>query len=209
MKKYDKIMIVSGDIVSCFLSGKSIGWDGISEVSLNRIIYFAAVLFKFMFSEQKNIFEEDYEFSITLRGPEAPIINNAIIHLQSNEVISKKGSEYFLDVVDNDFTKNLPYFEEKKSWIEDIVYLMGVYGEDKLYDFIFRDPEYKTNLKSKTFKLLNLGGDNYTIRYLELFKADFERTLLQQSFKLSNKQYLELYFEFVFGKILKGESVDG
>lgn len=209
MKKYDKIMIASGDIVSCFLAGKSIGWDGMSEISLNRIIYFAAVLFKFRFSEQKNIFEDDYEFSITLRGPEAPIISNAIIHLLSNYIISKKDSEYFLDVEDEAFTKNLPYFEEKKSWIEDIIYLIGVYGEEKLYDFIFRDPEYKTNLKSKSSKPLNLGEDNYTIKYLEMFKTDFEGTLSQQSPKLSNKQYLELYFEYVFSKILKGESVDG
>lgn len=209
MKKYDKIMIASGDILSCFLSGKSIGWDGMSEISLNRIIYLAAVLFKFRFLDQKNIFEDDYEFSITLRGPEASIINNAIIHLQTNFIISKKNSEYFLDVEEETFTKNLPYFEDKKSWIEDIVYLMGVYGEEKLYDFIFRDPEYKANLKSKSSRPLNLGEDNYTIKYLEMFKTDFERTLPQQSPILSNKQYLELYFEFVFAKILKGESVDG
>lgn len=209
MKKYDKIMIVSGDVLSCFLSGKSIGWDGMSEISLNRIIYLAAVLFKFRFSDQKNIFEDDYEFSITLRGPEASIINNAIIHLQTNFIISKKNSEYFLDVEEETFTKNLPYFEEKKSWIEDIIYLMGVYGEEKLYDFIFRDPEYKANLKSKSSRPLNLGEDNYTIKYLEMFKTDFERTIPQHNPILSNKQYLELYFEFVFAKILKGESVDG
>lgn len=209
MKKYDKIMIASGDIISCFIAAKSIGWDGMSELSLNRIIYFAAVLFKFRFSEKKNIFEDDYEFSITLRGPEAPIIKNAITHLQTNFIISSRNSEYFLDIEDEAFTKNLPYYEEKKSWIEDIVYLMGVYGEEKLYDFIFRDPEYKANLKSKSSKLLDLSEDNYTIKYLNMFKKDFESSISQQSPKLANKQYLELYFEYVFSKILKGESVDG
>lgn len=209
MKKYDKIMIASGDITSCFLAAKSIGWDGMSEISLNRIIYFAAVLFKFRFSEQKNIFEDDYEFSITLRGPEAAIIKHAITHLQTNFIISCKGREYFLDVEDETFTKNLPYYEEKKNWIEDIVYLMGVYGEEKLYDFIFRDPEYKANLKSKSSKPLDLSEANYTIKYLKMFKTDFENSVSQQSPKLDNKQYLELYFEYVFGKILKGESVDG
>ena len=202
-------MIASGDIISCFLAAKSIGWDGMSEISLNRIIYFAAVLFKFRFSEQKNIFEDDYEFSITLRGPEAAIIKHAITHLQTNFIISCKGTEYFLDVEDETFTKNLPYYEEKKNWIEDIVYLMGVYGEEKLYDFIFRDPEYKANLKSKSSKPLDLSEANYTIKYLKMFKTDFENSVSQQSPKLDNKQYLELYFEYVFGKILKGESVDG
>lgn len=209
MKKYNKIMIVSGDIISCFLAAQSIGWEGMSEISLNRIIYFAAVLFKFRFSDKKNIFENDYEFSITLRGPEAPVIKNAIIHLQTNFIISSQNSEYFLDTEDQTFTKNLPYYEEKKNWIEDIVYLMGVYGEEKLYDFIFRDPEYKANLKSKSSKPLDLSEDNYTIRYLKMFKIDFENSISKQSLKLANKQYLELYFEYVFSKILKGESVDG
>lgn len=202
-------MIVSGDIISCFLAAQSIGWEGMSEISLNRIIYFAAVLFKFRFSDKKNIFENDYEFSITLRGPEAPVIKNAIIHLQTNFIISSQNSEYFLDTEDQTFTKNLPYYEEKKNWIEDIVYLMGVYGEEKLYDFIFRDPEYKANLKSKSSKPLDLSEDNYTIRYLKMFKIDFENSISKQSLKLANKQYLELYFEYVFSKILKGESVDG
>lgn len=202
-------MVASGDIVSCFLAAQSIGWEGISEISLNRIIYFAAVLFKFRFQEKKNIFEDDYEFSITLRGPETPIIKSAITHLQTNFVLSNKNNEYFLMNEEHTFTKNLPYYEEKKMWIEDIVYLMGVYGEEKLYDFIFRDPEYKINLKSKSANSLNLSENNYTIKYLEMFKNDFEITVSQRDSKLTNKQYLELYFEYVFSKILKGEAVDG
>jgi len=209
MQKYNKILLVSGDVFSCLVCGKEIGWEGIKEISFNRIIYLSAVLYSFRFPGEKNVFEDDYEFTITLRGPEAAIISNALIHLAANEIIIKTGMEYSLSSESEAFTQNLPYYQEKKSWIEDIIYIIGVYGEEKLYDFIFRDPEYKNNLNSKSSNPLDLSKNNYTILYLEKFKSEFEKTLSNSHSNLMNKQYLELYFEFVFSKILRGESIDG
>lgn len=208
MKNQDKIIIVSGDIFSCLTLSRNIGWDSVKELSINRILYFASIMYSFKFPLSKNIFEDDYKFTITLRGPEEPIIQNALIHLQSNYIIKKNLNGYELLVDKLDITDNLPYFDEKKKWLEDIIYIFGVYGEDKLYDFIFRDPEYKDNLRSNSQKRLNISKTNQTIKFLEGFKQSFEKTINSPNDNLNNKQYLELYFEYVFGKILRGEPID-
>ena len=48
---------------------------------------------------------------------------------------------------------------------------------------------------------LNLGKDNATVVFLNSFKEAFEEKIVDKQITLENKKYLELYFEYVFGKI--------
>ena len=75
----------------------------------------------------------------------------------------------------------------------------------KIYEFIFRDPEYQTTIKSNTQQGLNTDLNNETVKTLKSFQEAFEETLTEQKEKLSSQTYLELYFEYVFSKILKRE----
>ena len=101
---------------------------------------------------------------------------------------------------------DIPFFEEKCSWIEDISYIIGIYGEDKIYDFIFRDPEYRVSLDSNKELCYNLdiGENNETVKFLNDFKKSFEDHL-SVNIDLNNRKYLEMYFEYVFGRVLRGE----
>ena len=52
---------------------------------------------------------------------------------------------------------------------------------------------------------LNIGEDNTTVKFLNSFKMAFEEKLYNKEDALDNRKYLELYFEYIFGKILRGE----
>ena len=95
--------------------------------------------------------------------------------------------------------------ERKDEWFDDVAYIVGIYGEDKIFDFIYRDPEYRKSLDGNSTYNLNLGKDNATVVFLNSFKEAFEEKIVDKQITLENKKYLELYFEYVFGKILRGE----
>lgn len=205
MNNYDKIMFVSGDVYTVIISMMQKGWLGIKESSINRIIYLASVLFSFMFDDERNPFQEHYNFSITLSGPEDPTISAALTHLQSNEVVNIGDNGYF--IANFNYKENFTgysYYELKRKWIDDISYIIGLYGEGKIYDFVFRDPQYQNGVKTNTLVPLNLQKDNATVKFLNSFKEDFEKQVSINQ-KLTNRKYLELYFEYVFGKILRGD----
>jgi len=196
-----KMIIISGDVYLVIKSMKQIGWGTIRETSINRILYMSAVVYSFRFPEKENIFQNDYHFFITLSGPEETLVQRALINLESNEIIDHTEEGYKLIKL-KEF--DLPEYEEKKVWIEDMAYIIGIYGEDKIYDFIFRDPEYKTSLNSNNEYNLDIGIDNQTIKFLNNFKKTFEDQMDGVA-KLDNRKYLELYFEYVFGRVLRGE----
>ena len=102
-------------------------------------------------------------------------------------------------------TISIENYKVKEPWFDDISYILGIYGEDKIFDFIFRDPEYKNSLESNSLFRLNIGNDNDTVKYINAFKKAFENKIRDSKDKLQNKEYLRLYFEYVFGKILRGE----
>lgn len=206
MNNYSDIMIVSGDVYLIVKSMKQVGWSTIRATSINRILYISSVVYSFRFPEIKNIFEDNYHFLITLSGPEEALVQNALVHLESNELIDHGSDGFYLIQANCDnFYENISFFEEKKQWIEDMAYIIGIYGEDKIYDFIFRDPEYKTSLKSNDEYNLDIGKENETIKFLNSFKDSFENKLQDLPLKMDNRKYLELYFEYVFGRILRGE----
>lgn len=206
MDEYSNKIIICGDVYLTIKSMNKIGWKTIRESSINRILYMASVLYSFRFPSEKNIFKENYHFIITLSGPEEAAIQGALTYLEANDDISHSEDGYSI-IIKNDENNYqlLPSFKEKKIWIEDMAYIIGIYGEDKIYDFIFRDPEYRTSLKSNSEYILDIGEENETIKFLNGFKGAFEENLDKGTIILDNRKYLELYFEFVFGKILRGE----
>jgi len=203
---YNNLMVISGDVYQTIKSVNEIGWKAIKESSINRVLYLAAAIYSFRFPDVENIFQDTYKFIITLSGPEDANIKKALTNLESNENIMH--DQYGYIVKDKEYSKQLekiPMFTEKKIWIEDIAYIIGVYGEEKIYDFIFRDPEYKEALRSNSIHTLDITAENKTVQFLNTFKNDFEKHISDKTQTLGDRKYLELYFEYVFGKILRGE----
>ena len=204
MNSYSEKMKKSEDIYQLMKKLSSIGWKSIRESSINRIMYLSAVLYSFRYPNEDNILQNQYRFSVTLSGPEDADIENALINLLSNDVI-KQTEEGYQICSGAEFSLNESFDEKKSEWFDDIAYIIGIYGEDKIYDFIFRDPEYRKTLQGNSVYNLNIGCDNATVLFLNSFKDAFEEKIQKQEDALDNRQYLELYFEYVFGKILRGE----
>lgn len=198
-------MITSGDVYVVIKCMNEKGWLGIKASSINRIIYLASVLYSFMFETTDNPFQKDYSFSITLSGPEDPAIEQALINLNSNDAIKLTENGYV--ITNKEFISNFggfPFFKTKSAWLDDISYIIGLYGEGKIYDFVFRDPQYQNSIKVNAIVPLNLKKDNATVEFLKSFKDEFEKHVYPDQ-KLPNRKYLKLYFEYVFGKILRGD----
>lgn len=204
MNDYSEIMLKSEDIYQLISKLTSIGWKSIRESSINRIIYLSAVLYSFRYPDDNNIFEDDYKFSVTLSGPEDAEVEKALINLESNEVLEHTELGYALRL-EKKISLTTSQAERKNEWFDDIAYIIGIYGEDKIFDFIYRDPEYRESLNGNSTYNLNLGKDNATVEFLNSFKDAFEEKIVDKRIVLENKKYLELYFEYVFGKILRGE----
>ena len=204
MPKHESLILKSEDIFILLNKLANIGWNTVRQSSINRIMYLAAVLYSFRYPDTQNIFEGDYHFSHTLRGPEDAEIENAIIHLSSNELVDHTEDGYASTSLVHIFS--LPENRKvKEAWFKDIAYILGIYGEDKIFDFIFRDPEYKNSVESNSVYNLNIGSKNDTVKFLNTFKEAFEKNLTKNNNILDNKDYLKLYFEYIFGKILRGE----
>lgn len=204
MPKYDEIILKSEDILLLLSKLKNIGWKYVRESSINRILYLSAVLYSFRYPGKENIFQGDYKFIRTLSGPEDSDIDNAIAFLKTNDLLLHFEEGY--SISDSSHTVSLSdNYNAKKDWFDDVSYIIGIYGEDKIFDFIFRDPEYKNSLESNSLYSLNIGLDNNTVKFLNTFKEAFESKITGKDTILDTKDYLKLYFEFIFGKILRGE----
>lgn len=100
----------------------------------------------------------------------------------------------------------MPDYSVKKDWLEVLFYIIGIYGEGRLYEFIIRDPEYVEHLHTNNLKELNTDRNNKSIMVLNEFKSAFEISLGTKSGQIDDKEYLELYFEYIFGKVIKGDA---
>lgn len=205
-----EISRINGDVLTLIKITKEIGWERINILSITRILYLSSVLYTFKYPQEHNPFSDDYHFIVSLRGPYSGNIQISIKFLLANKFIEeiKKNSGVFVlgrnpipDLTD------IPYIAVKKDWFKVIIYILGIYGEEKIYDFVFRDPEYQDNIQRNAVKNeLEIGPNNKTNEILERFKNSFEINLKDQNIELDDKQYLELYFEYLFSKILKGET---
>ena len=204
MIKYETIILKSEDILLLLNKLASIGWNAVRESSINRILYLSAVLYSFRYPNQHNIFKADYHFTRTLSGPEDAEVENALTNLKSNYLLNQTDRGYVITSEKHSVSLSENY-KIKEPWFDDISYILGIYGEDKIFDFIFRDPEYKVSLESNSVYNLNIGLDNDTVKYINEFKNAFEKKIKNLENNLKNSEYLQLYFEFVFGKILRGE----
>lgn len=208
MEEKFNIEHINADVISIFDLTSKIGWKKIKELSILRILYLSSILFSFRFPDESNPFETDYEFTIDSRGPyNDMVVNNSIVWLLSNEFIRQVDGKKIYSVISYDITfiEQIPNYSLKKKWLEVVVNILGIYGEDNIYDFIFRDPEYQDNLNRQSTKPLNIGDDNKTIETLKNFQSAFEEALGDKANNLSDKDYLEMYFEFIFSKYLRGE----
>ena len=204
MDRYVGIIVKSKDIYCLLCELKELGWESLRETSINRLIYLSSVLYSFINNEIENIFAKSYQFTITLSGPEDAEIEKALIHLESNGLVKHTDKGYAVIEGTNPLIIDEEY-EEKKAWFKDIAYIISIYGEDKIYDFIFRDPEYRESLLGNSVYNLNIDKNNATVKFLNKFKFEFEKVLNDKSVALDNRKYMELYFEYVFGMILRGE----
>ncbi|MFX0549531.1 hypothetical protein ACOAKC_09345 [Hathewaya histolytica] len=207
MKK-EKIGNVNGDILALLEITEKIGWNGVRKISIFRIMYLASVLYSFRYPRKKNPFAYDYVFVVSLLGPYCDVIDNSLIYLQINEYVKVDKDEFYkLSTNSMPELKKLPNFDVKSEWLKVIVYILGIYGEEKVYDFVFRDPEYQEKVQTNSIKNINIEKGNKTYNNLINFKKAFEEWFMKSEieYKNNDKKYLELYFEYVFSKILKGD----
>lgn len=204
MDDYSSIVLKSEDVLLLMKKLQNIGWSTVREASINRIIYLSAVLYSFIYTNKENIFKDDYNFSRSIRGPEDPGIEKALIHLDSNDLIIHTDNGYSINIDEYFFSLSENY-KIKEPWFRDIAYILGIYGEDKIFDFIFHDPEYKKSFEVNSVYKLEIGESNDTVKYINEFKDAFEQKIRDAKEKLQDKDYLKFYFEFIFGEILRGE----
>ncbi|MBE9917854.1 hypothetical protein G8C92_28030 [Paenibacillus donghaensis] len=203
----DVLFRVNGDIISTLKTSEDIGWESITEYSIQRIMYIASVLYSFRYENKFNPFVKDYDFSVSLRGPFSSIIPSAVYFLIANEFINyNENKELVLSGRQIPNLNLMPYFEERKNWIESIVYILGIYGEEKIYDFVFRDPQYQDNVQRNSIKEIDIKPGNKTDITVRRMKGAFEKGLGNSASQLSHKEYLDMYFDYVFSKILRGET---
>lgn len=198
---------VNGDVLSTLITAEEIGWEAITELSIQRVMYISSVLFSFKFEKKFNPFASDYDFSISLRGPYSDVIPRSLSFLLASEYITYTYHKE-LRLTDRPIPDlfSMPYFNERKSWIETIIYILGIYGEEKIYDFVFRDPQYQDNIQRNSIKEINIKAGNKTDITLRKLKGAFEKSLGESAVELDNKKYLDMYFDYVFSKILRGET---
>jgi hypothetical protein len=201
---------VNTDIIIVLEIAKDVGWNDISSLSIKRILYLSAVLFRFAHRNDINPFEEDYEFIVSLTGPDSLIINKSLLFLEKDFYITrtKNGKSFSLGTNKVSSIDLTPNYSVKFSWIETIIYILATYGEDKIYDFIFRDPEYQSSYDSNSITSININTDNETVKLLNQFKLEFEKYIKGQSSNIeSPNTYIKLYFEYIFKNIVKGSAI--
>jgi hypothetical protein len=196
---------INADILTLIELVKKIGWKEIRNLSIHRILYLSSVIYSFKYPEQENPFQRDYNFNVDLRGPYSDDVRQSIESLLVKDYLEGKqttnltlGKEYPVDFA------SISDYPLKKDWLDIIVHLVGKYSEDKIYDFIFMDPEYRHNIEINSVKPLSLDIHNETVKALNNFKEAFEKTLGEDAKIIDAKGYLDLYFDFIFSQIIKG-----
>lgn len=203
--KGDQYLIYT-DILAIFKLASDIQWLEVRQNSIYRILYLSSVLYSFRYPKKKNPFNI-YNFSVDKSGPYNQNISSALDFLIKDEYIKRTSGEdvFGLGINSSDDVFKIEIGQERYEWLKQIMYILGIYGENKIYEIIFRDPEYQTIIKSNTQKGLSTDIDNETIKTLKNFQEAFEETLTEKKDKISSQTYLELYFEYVFSRILKRE----
>lgn len=190
------------DVMAISYYGKEIGWDSIAGLSFHRILYLAKVLYVFRHVGEVPLFGY-YHFTAIINGPYSEQVNNALAFLSSFEKLLEKNDMYSFNS-DKSLLENFP--EQKLNWIRFVLLLLGKYGEDKIFGFIINDPAYDNAVKTNRNVELDASSESLTVKMLNKFKSTFESTL-DQGVTLSDEQYIDLYFEYLFGRIIRGNRI--
>ncbi len=190
---------VNEDIMAISYYGKEIGWESIAGLSFHRILYLAKVLYVFRHGSSGAFFS-NYHFTAIINGPYSEQVNNSLAFLSSSDKLLEK-EDMFTFNSDKSLLENFP--AQKLLWLRFVLLLLGKYGEDKIFGFIINDPSYDNAVKTNRNVELDVSSESLTIKVLNKFRSSFEETL-DKDVTLSDEQYIDLYFEYLFGKIIKG-----
>lgn len=194
---YESLYDANSDILYLIENTKHIGWDNIKEQSLHRILYLSKVLFLFS-NDNENIFDY-YHFSVSVYGPYSTLIERSITYLLGNFYIEDKEGGFFVNR-----QSPIEISKEKENWLKTIILILGKYGENKVFGFTINDPLYNESLDRNIQREIDTASpENRTIQILNDFKEAFEESLDNTS-SISSEEYIELYFEYVFSKIING-----
>ena len=187
------------DILAISYYGNEIGWESIAGLSFHRILYLAKVLYVFRHAEEAPLFDY-YHFTAVINGPYSVQVSNALVNLISRDSLTEKNDLYTFNS-DKTLLDNFP--QQKLDWIRFVLLLLGKFGEDKIFGFIINDPAYDNAVKTNQNTELLASAESLTVKVLNQFKTNFESTL-DRSVVLTDEQYMDLYFEYLFGRIIKG-----
>jgi len=142
MEKKNNKFLIYIDILSIFKTAHEVQWYSLRENSIYRILYFSSVFHSFIFSKDEENPFNIYNFSLNAQGPYDSNIADAIAFLVKDEYILKtEGDDTFtLGTNQANRLKEFDVEKERSEWIKVIIHILGLYGENKIYEFIFRDP---------------------------------------------------------------------
>ena len=184
------------DIVTVSTIAKSMGGGAVSEQAFQRILCLVQVLYSFK-HEGENIFSY-YHFTVTTFGPYSDLIERSLVFLRSSLKLREEEGGLVLCS-----KKEIPLNQEKVEWLKTIMYMLGKYGEKRLFGFIVNDPSYENASQTNNIDGIDTSSpDSETLKVLKDFKIAFEQTLDDAS-AISDEKYIELYFEYVFSEIIK------
>ena len=166
---------------------------------MQRIVYMMKVLYAFNHDDE-NVFGL-YHFNVSVFGPYSELINNSLTFLLATQRLT---GEREGDVRLNSFDGVDAMSDEKIKWIDTVLLILGKFGESKIFSFIVNDPLYDQSVKSNSDSEIDINPENYTLRVLNDFKKAFEDTLEDTS-SISKEEYISLYFDYLFSKIIKRE----
>ncbi len=197
----------NSDIIEVFKAADTIGWDSLKQISVPRILYIASVLYSFRYPDLENRFSKIYHFALSPRGPIENTIGRSLTFLLSRDYLiadeSKNELSLNSEVID-DFDAN-PH--DDSEWFTTVITLLATFGIDKIYEFVIRDPQYHDSVSANSQKELDVSPENLTLRFLERFRNEFETSLPNESAEIDEEEYLSLYFEFVFRRVVDGENL--
>jgi hypothetical protein len=198
---------ILADIILIFQSSKLAGWEEISHKTISRTLYFVSTLYHYFHKDKNNIFK-DYKFFMEKDYPRLDHLDEYLTTLEGKNIIIKKNNQFMLNksmIESHDQYFRVPFFTNRRIWISLVIKILSIYGEDTIYDFIFRDPEFSYNNDRNEYNILmNMDSKSQTYITLEHFHAAFEEALkLQNRESLSIERYVILYFEYIFSTIIK------
>ncbi len=184
------------DIATVATIAKSMGWGAVSEQSFQRILYLVQVLYSFK-HEGENIFSY-YHFIVTTFGPYSDLIERSLVFLKSSSILCEEDGCLTLNI-----RKDIHLNKDKVKWLKTIMYMLGKYGEKRLFGFIVNDPSYENAAQTNDVDGIDTSSfGSETLKVLNDFKIAFEQALDDTS-AISDEKYIELYFEYIFSEIIK------